>query len=163
MGGVKIKWHCWLFTFLAGNLLTIQIVTSNILTLLFRYVILSASFSPNTNWRAHFLVWRQCCSHCLLCTHAGSCRDPGTLPCLLSSCVFSSRWAFSVKISVESAVTSTSPLHHTEHLCKRRATAAKHHCWQTVNTPREQCAAFNPTLNCLLVLSPPQSLQNHVE
>lgn len=37
--------------------------------------------------------------------------------------------------SVESAVTSTSLLHRSEHLCKHRATAAKHRCWQTVNTP----------------------------
>ncbi len=89
----------------------------------------------------------------LTAIHAGICRKPGMLPCLPSTCVFSSRWAFSVKLSVESAVTSTSSLHHTEHLCKHRATAAKHRCWQTVNTLREQCAAFKSTLNCLLVLS----------
>lgn len=88
----------------------------------------------------------------LTAIHAGICWDPGTLPCLPSTCVISSRWAFSVKLSVESAVTSTSSLHHTEHLCKHRATAAKHRCWQTVNTLCEQCAAFKAMLNCLLVL-----------
>lgn len=77
-------------------------------------------------------------------------------------CVFSSRWAFSIKLSVESAVTSTSSLHHIQHLCKHRATAAKHRCWQTVNTPWEQCASFKAELNCLLVLSPPQPQRNHV-
>lgn len=77
-------------------------------------------------------------------------------------CVFSSRWAFSIKLSVESAVTSTSSLHHIQHLCKHRATTAKHRCWQTVNTPHEQCASFNKKLNCLLVLSPPRPQRNHV-
>lgn len=57
------------------------------------------------------------------------------LPNSLAACNVKSRWAFSVNPSVESAVTSTSLLHRYEHLCKHRATAAKHRCWQTVNTP----------------------------
>lgn len=92
------------------------------------------------------------------------------LPNSLAACNVKSRWAFSVNPSVESAVTSTSLLHCYEHLCKHRATAAKHRCWQTVNTPPhththnpKQCAAFKLLLNCLLVLSPPQPLRNHAE
>lgn len=66
----------------------------------------------------------------------------GIVPTPPACCVFGSRWALWVKPSVESAVTSAHSLHHTKHLCKHRATAAKHRCWQTVNSPREQCAAF---------------------
>lgn len=123
-----------------------------------------------TGWRQSFMVWREHCLQFLLHAHAGSCRDPGMLPYSLAACNVKSRWAFSVNPSVESAVTSTSLLHRYEHLCKHRATAAKHRCWQTVNTPThththnpKQCAAFKLLLNCLLVLSPPQPLRNHAE
>lgn len=66
---------------------------------------------------------------------AGILGNLDTLPYLLSPCMFGSRWTLSVNLFAESAVTSAGSLHHTEHLCKQRATAAKHRCWQTVNIP----------------------------
>lgn len=62
---------------------------------------------------------------------------------------------FLSQTSEQSAVTSTNFPHHTEHLCKHRATAAKRCRWQTLNTLHQQCAAFKTTLNCLLVLPLP--------
>lgn len=120
-------------------------------------VILSASLLRRT-----FLeVWRQNCLHYFVFADAGSCRDPGMLPYLPSPGRLSTRWV----LSDQSAVTLTGPLHHTERLCKHRATAAKHRCWQTVNNPHEQCVAFKATLNCLLVLSlcSPRPQRNRVE
>lgn len=99
-----------------------------------------------TGWRQSFMVWREHCLQFLLHAHAGSCRDPGMLPYSLAACNVKSRWAFSVNPSVESAVTSTSLLHRYEHLCKHRATAAKHRCWQTVNTPTHTHTILNNAL-----------------
>lgn len=61
-----------------------------------------------------------------------------------------------VHLPVESAVPSSSSHRHTEHLCKHRATTAKHRCWRTANTPLwEQCATIRLPKHSFLY-SPPQ-------
>lgn len=114
-------------------------------------------FSLSQTWhklRSSYL-WRSCCLQRMMrIVHI---LDPTMFPQLLCLCVLSSRWALSVNLPLESAISSSSSLHHTEHLCKHRATAAKHRCWRTVHTPppREQCATIRLPEPSFLY-SPPQ-------
>lgn len=68
----------------------------------------------------------------------------GSWNCSHTSCphaCWSSRWAPSVKLC-EICSHFNQPAPSPEHLCKHRATAAKHRCWQTVNTPEWTMCCF---------------------
>lgn len=66
-----------------------------------------------------------------------------------------------VSFSQESAVTLTSSLHHTEHLCKHRATAAMHRCWQTVSISPQTMCCFQISAKLSFCTLLPQ--KDHVE
>lgn len=65
----------------------------------------------------------------------------------------------SVNLPLESAITSSSSLHHSQHLCKHRATAAKHHCWPTVNTPPLGTMCHYQPSTTLHLYRPPQKVK----